>query len=98
MEETLRINGTARITDDTRLLGPCAVNDRVPRAGLIITVEEAFVHCAKALKRAGLWDPSRHVDRSAFASYPDMLRDHVSGLTEEENERQSKVMAQRGLY
>lgn len=98
MEETLRINGTARITDDTRLLAPCAVNGRVPRAGLVITVEEAFVHCAKALKRAGLWDPSRHVDRSAFASYPDMLRDHVPGLTDKENERQSEVMARRGLY
>jgi uncharacterized protein len=98
MNETLRINGTARITDDARLLGQCAVNGRAPKIGLLIAVEEAFLHCAKALVRSRLWDPSRHVDRATLPSYADMLLDHVGGLTPEENERQSKVMAERGLY
>ena len=98
MNETLRINGTARITDDARLLAPSAVNDRAPKVGLIVTVEEAFLHCAKALTRAALWDGSRHVDRSILPSYAQMLLEHVKGLTHEENERQSKIMAERGLY
>ena len=98
MEETLRINGTGRITDDPRLLAASAVQGRAPKIGLLIQVEEAFVHCAKALVRSRLWDPEVRADRSQFASYPQMLRDHVSGLTEEENERQSRIMAQRGLY
>ncbi|MBV8167283.1 MAG: pyridoxamine 5'-phosphate oxidase family protein, partial [Alphaproteobacteria bacterium] len=38
MNETLRINGTARITDDPRLLAPSAVNNRAPRVGLVVTV------------------------------------------------------------
>ena len=98
MNETLRINGTARITDDPRLLAPSTVNDRAPKVGLIVTVEEAFLHCAKALTRAALWDGSRHVDRSILPSYAQMLLEHVKGLTHEENERQSKIMAERGLY
>jgi uncharacterized protein len=98
MNETLRINGTARITDDARLLAPSAVNDRAPKVGLIVTVEEAFLHCAKALTRAALWDGNRHVDRSILPSYAQMLLEHVKGLTHEENERQSKIMAERGLY
>jgi PPOX class probable FMN-dependent enzyme len=98
MNETLRINGTARITDDARLLAPSAVRDRVPKVGLIVAVEEAFLHCAKALTRAALWDGSRHVDRSIPPSYAQMLLEHVKGLTHEENERQSKIMAERGLY
>jgi uncharacterized protein len=98
MNETLRINGTARISDDRRLVGVCAVNGRAPKIGLVIAVEEAFLHCAKALVRSGLWDPSRHIDRASLPSYAEMLLDHVGGLTAEENERQSKVMAERGLY
>jgi uncharacterized protein len=31
-------------------------------------------------------------------SYAQMLLEHVKGLTPEENERQSKIMAERGLY
>jgi uncharacterized protein len=98
MNETLRINGTARISDDARLLAPCAVHGRAPKVGLVIAVEEAFLHCAKALVRSALWDPSRHIDRASLPSYAQMLLDHVGGLTAEENERQGKVMAERGLY
>jgi PPOX class probable FMN-dependent enzyme len=98
MNETLRINGTARICDDPRLLGECAVNGRAPKVGLVIAVEEAFLHCAKALVRSKLWDASRHIDRASLPSYAEMLLDHVGGLTAEENERQGKVMAERGLY
>ena len=98
MGETLRINGTARITDDARLLEPCAIRDRAPKIGVLITVEEAFVHCSKALVRSDLWNPDKHIDRKQLASYSQMLIDHVEGLTEEESERQGKVMAERGLY
>lgn len=98
MNETLRINGTARITDDARLLAPCAVEGRVPKVGLLIAVEEAFLHCGKALIRSRLWDPAAQIDRGIVPSYPAMLLDHVRGLTAEENDRQSKIMADRGLY
>lgn len=98
MGETLRINGIARITDDARLLAPTAVNERPPKIGLVVSIEEAYLHCAKALVRSNLWDPTRHIDRAILPSYADMLLDHVSGLTREENDRQSKVMAERGLY
>jgi uncharacterized protein len=98
MNETLRINGTARITDDARLLAPCAVNSRPPKVGLVVSIDEAFLHCGKALLRSALWDPRRHIDRAMLPSYAEMLLDHVRGLTQDENERQSRVMAERGLY
>ncbi len=98
MNETLRINGTARITDDTRLLTPCAVGGRPPKIGLVVTIEEAFLHCAKALVRSALWDETRHIDRAILPGYAEMLLDHVKGLTREENDRQTHVMAERGLY
>jgi PPOX class probable FMN-dependent enzyme len=98
MNETLRINGTGRITDDARLLVPCAVNNRAPKVAIVVAIEEAFLHCAKALVRSALWDPTRHIERASLPTYAQMLLDHVKGLTQEENERQTEVMAERGLY
>ena len=98
MSETLRVNGKARITDDPGLLADSEMQGRAPKIGLLIAIEEAFMHCAKALVRSDLWNPDRHIDRSQLASYPAMLRDHVEGLTDEENDRQSAIMAERGLY
>lgn len=96
--ETLRINGTARITDDPRLLSPSAIRDRAPKIGLLITVREVFLHCSKALVRSDLWNPDCHIDRRALPTYTQMLTDHVEGLTLEESERQAEIMAERGLY
>ena len=98
VNETLRINGTARITDDTRLLEPCAVQGKAPKVGLLIAIDEAFLHCGKALIRSGLWKAETQIERSELPTYAEMLRDHVEGLTDEENERQSQIMADRGLY
>lgn len=91
MNETLRINGTAKITNDARLLEPCAVNQRSPKVGLLITVHEVFV-------RSKLWDPAHHIDRAQLPSFAEIMLAHCNGLTEEENARQTKVMAGRGLY
>ena len=46
MNETLRINGTARITNDTRLLAPSTMQNHAPKVGLIVTIEEAFLQLA----------------------------------------------------
>ena len=98
MGETLRINGVARVTDDAALLAASAVQGRAPKFGLLVEVKEAYLHCAKAINRAKLWDPSRHVDRAALPSYGDMLADQVEGLSQAESERQGAEMARRGMY
>ncbi|MDH3581835.1 MAG: pyridoxamine 5'-phosphate oxidase family protein [Hyphomicrobiales bacterium] len=98
MDETLRINGTAKITDDARLLEVCAMQGRAPKVGLLVTIKEAFMHCPKAFIRSKLWDPTRHIDRSQLPSYAEILMAHCAGLTNDENDRQTQVMAKRGLY
>ena len=98
MDETLRINGWAQITDDVRLLEDSAVRDQVPNIAVLITVKEAFLHCPKAFVRSGLWAPAKFIDLSSLPSYTTMLTDYVAGLSAEEPELQGKVMAKRGLY
>ncbi len=54
--DTFRVNGRARITDDAELLAPCAVEGKAPKLGILISVEQAFTQCPKALLRSALWD------------------------------------------
>lgn len=77
MNETLRINGKAGITTDGALLEPLSVNGKRPRTGLVVKVEEAFLHCAKALMRSKLWDPERRIDRESFPSLGRILADQT---------------------
>jgi PPOX class probable FMN-dependent enzyme len=98
VSETLRVNGLGRVTDDAELLAASAVQRRAPRVGILVAVQEAFLHCAKSLNRAGLWDPARQINRSELPSYGDMLVDHVAGLSKEESDRQGAEMARRGMY
>ena len=97
MNETLRINGAARVTTDRALLEPLAVNGKVPASGLLIRVDEAFLHCAKALIRSKLWEPQARIDRSTFPSMGRMLADQI-GLDVAETERLSEESIRTRLY
>lgn len=83
MNETLRVNGRAEITTDHALLEPLAVNRKVPQAGILVRVEEAYLHCAKALIRSKLWDPETQIDRKSFPSLGRMIADQVADVDAE---------------
>src|SRR5665213_1596286 len=72
--DTFRVNGTAEIVDDPELLAPTAVEGKVPQLGLLISIEEAYTQCPKALIRSELWNPERHIDRSELPRSGDILR------------------------
>ena len=77
LNETLRINGRAEITSDPALLEPLAVNGKAPGTGIVIHIDEVFMHCAKALVRSKLWDPERHIDRADFPPIGQVYADQV---------------------
>jgi PPOX class probable FMN-dependent enzyme len=66
--ETLRVNGRACISIDPDLLQQFAVNGKSPRSVMLIHVETAFFHCAKAIMRSKLWDEATKVDRKSLPS------------------------------
>ena len=53
--ETFRVNGRARISADPALKQRFAVDGKEPATVTVVTVEQAFHHCPKALVRSGLW-------------------------------------------
>lgn len=78
--ETLRVNGRARVVTDDELLAPTAVRGRLPTAGILVAVEEVYLHCAKALVRSKLWEDDHKVERRALPSLGQMLADQIAGL------------------
>lgn len=56
-DETLRINGPAFLTIDPDLLGGFSDELRTPKMALVIETAEIYGHCAKAFRRASMWDP-----------------------------------------
>jgi PPOX class probable FMN-dependent enzyme len=55
--ETLRVSGSARIVRDAWLLERMAMAGRPPSLALVVTVEEAFLHCTKCMVRSQIWRP-----------------------------------------
>jgi PPOX class probable FMN-dependent enzyme len=92
-EDTLRVNGRARIVRDEALLERLAVNGKRPVTALAVEVEQAFMHCARAFKRAGLWEPARWPDTTEVRSMQrmiwDLLPEKPAGQTVEQYERDS---------
>jgi PPOX class probable FMN-dependent enzyme len=95
--DTFRVNGRAVVVDDPELLASSAVDGKVPRLGVLVSIEEAYTQCAKALIRSDLWNPERHVDRSELPSSGEILRAQADpGLDADEYDRARAERYARG--
>jgi PPOX class probable FMN-dependent enzyme len=77
VDETLRVNGEASLTDDPAVLAGFADRGRLPALAIRITVSQAYLHCAKALMRSALWDPASRIDRATLPTMGAMINDQL---------------------
>jgi uncharacterized protein len=100
IDETLRVNGTARLTREPELLATAVVNGREPRLVILVAVREAFLHCGKALKRARLWHDDYRVERKSFPSLGRMIVEQTKpgDVTVEQAEAYIENNYVTGLY
>src|ERR1700757_104837 len=97
--ETVRVNGRAAISTDPALCASFAVNEKAPRAVLVVSVDRIFYQCAKAIVRSKLWDPSRHVDRKSLPSNGTILAELTDGrLGGEAHDRAAPERIKATLY
>lgn len=75
VNETLRINGRARIIVDEDLAASFAINERVPKVLLEVTADRVYFQCAKALVRSRLWASETQLPRSALPSTGQILEE-----------------------
>jgi PPOX class probable FMN-dependent enzyme len=73
--ETLRVNGVAALSSDPELCRRFEMAGKFPACVIVVTVESAYFQCSRAVVRADLWNPARHVDRRSVPSAGQILRD-----------------------
>ena len=56
--DTLRINGRARLVRDAPFFDDLAVRGKRPVLALVVEIDQVFSHCPKAFMRSGIWEPS----------------------------------------
>ncbi len=59
---TLRVNGRAQLSDDADLLASFKMDGKAPRTVIVMTVNETYFQCARAIVRSDLWNPDKRVD------------------------------------
>jgi uncharacterized protein len=88
VDETLRVNGTAVLSTADADLQACKDAKRTPKLVIRVTVQAAYLHCAKALMRSHLWDATRHVCRDVMPSMGEMMKDQIGGDISAETQEQ----------
>lgn len=100
IDETLRVNGTASLVRDPALLQSMAVNGKLPKLAIKVSVREAFMHCGKALKRSKLWADDFKVAPKNFPSLGRIIVEQVrpKGVSVEEAERRVEDGYKNKMY
>lgn len=70
---TLRINGTAHLSDDPDLLESFAVTEKAPRTVIVMEVGEIYFQCARAIVRSDLWNPDKRIDPKTLPTPGEIL-------------------------
>jgi PPOX class probable FMN-dependent enzyme len=97
INETLRINGLASLSHAQQELSVFANDRRPPRVVLVVKVEEAFLHCAKAFMRSKLWHESARVARSELPTMSKMINDQVGETGPQESQEAMEIRYAKDL-
>lgn len=100
IDETLRVNGTGSLSRDPALLQAMAVNGKLPKLAIKVSVREAFLHCGKALKRSKLWGEDFKVAPKSFPSLGRIIVEQVKpkNITVEEADARVEDSYKNRLY
>lgn len=98
INETLRINGRAEISQEPDLLTPLTVQNVTPIIGLKVHVDEVYFHCGKALMRSKLWSPAAQVERNSFPTLGRIIAEQTAAVEVEVAEKAMEEAYRTRLY
>ncbi len=82
------------------VLEQMAVQGKAPKCAIVVTVRQAYLHCAKALLRSRLWSGDYAQPKGTFPSISRMVGDQI-GLSEEEKKKReaaTEIAYRDGLW
>jgi PPOX class probable FMN-dependent enzyme len=98
-DDTLRINGRATLSMHQSLLDAMPMQGKAPNLAVIVDIDEAYMHCPRAFRRSGLWNPETWPDTGTFPTMTEILHQqlHMPGAVEE-LARERDERARKTLY
>ena len=99
VNETLRLEGQAKLVLDPEILAFGKIGAKLPPAALVVTVKRVYVHCGKSLIRSDLWNPAKRAAPGAVPTLAEITRDHGhTPVSLEDAQRQVDVLYRDTLY
>ena len=84
---TMRVNGRAVLRIDQEMTQRFTMDGRDPRSVVVITIEEVYSQCARAVLRADLWNPEKFADTACLPTVGQMLASAKKGFDGEAYDR-----------
>ncbi|NRP74102.1 hypothetical protein ILFOPFJJ_05023 [Ensifer psoraleae] len=95
---TMRINGTAVVSVDPALTSSFEVDGKHPRSVIVVTIEEVYFQCARALIRSQLWNPDRFVDPASLPTPGTLLKAAKADFDNETYDREWAGRAAKTMW
>ena len=96
---SMRVNGRAIVAIDPSLVERFEMDGRHPRSVVVvITIDEVYSQCARALIRSELWNPARHIDANTLPTVGDMMKGVRAGFDGQAYDREWPGRAAKTMW
>ncbi|WP_257168632.1 pyridoxamine 5'-phosphate oxidase family protein [Bradyrhizobium sp. SRS-191] len=96
---TLRVNGRGQLSTDAELLESFRMEGKLPRTALVMTIDEIYFQCARAIVRADLWNPDKRVDCQEIPSPGQILAAMTANAVDgDEYDREWPERARKSMW
>ena len=95
---SMRVNGRAIVAIEPSLVERFEMDGRHPRSVVVITIDEVYSQCARALIRSELWNPARHIDAKSLPTVGDMLKGVRAGFDGDAYDREWPGRAAKTMW
>lgn len=94
----MRINGRAVVSVAPDLLQSFEMDGRHPRSVIVITIDEAYFQCARAVMRAELWDVEKQIAADSLPTPGEMLKAAKEDFDRETYDREWPQRAAKTMW
>jgi PPOX class probable FMN-dependent enzyme len=98
IDEILRLQGDAELRDDENLKVKFEVKGKRPAAVVVVKLREVYLHCAKAIMRAELWEEASKIDRSLLPSMGQIMKEQIGSVGPAETQEEMVARNKEVLY
>jgi PPOX class probable FMN-dependent enzyme len=95
---TMRINGRGVVSNDEALLASFEMDGKHPRTVIVVTIDEVYFQCARALIRSELWNPDNFVDPKNLPTPGLMLKAATEDFDDETYDREWPGRAAKTMW